>query len=314
MPLKRSILDQLTIDELRVGFDRYELEVDDRRVRAQLVDALARSRRARIADILYELPRDRLKQLCRTFGLDDTGRAKAELVERLTGDASAPAEPLHPATTPGVDNLHLEAVLLLKNLLARLEADAAAERPQFLGIVSDAERKALHVLLGAVTSPGRSTPTVDPPVARGEPEQPPEPEADAAETPPSAAELNLEAVSPDISPSAEWVLCLDFGTAKSKAFAATDDEEDPELSPLRIGADDGDLDDSVYEVASCVWIDDDGRLFVGSQAVKRGMNYGGEPTTRRPLDSLKQEISQVDPEDGAAELAKPLRMWILPRH
>ena len=198
--------------------------------------------------------------------------------------------------------------MLLKNLLARLVADAAAERPQFLGIVSDAEREALHVLLGAVTTAigGRSTSPVDPAVEPREPAHPPEPEEDAAETPLSAVELNLDAVSPDISPPAEWVLCLDFGTAKSKAFAATDDEEDPELSPLRIGADDGDLDDSVYEVASCVWIDDDGRLFVGSQAVQRGMNYGGEPTTRRPLDSLKQEISQVDPEDGAAELARKL--------
>ena len=307
MPLKRSILDELTIDELRVGFGRYDLEVDDRRVRAQLVDALAGSRRARIADILYALSRDRLKQLCRTFGLDDTGRAKSELVARLTGSASAPAELPHPATTQGAANLNLEAVLLLKNLLARLEADAAAERPQFLGIVSDAEREALHVLLGAVGSsvPGRSTPPVGPAVP-GEPVQPPEPEEEVAETSPSAVELSLEAVSPEVSPPGEWVLCIDFGTAKSKAFAATDDEEDPKLEPLTLGDDDEDLDGSKYEVSSCVWIDDDGRLFVGSQAVKRGMDYGGEPTTRRPLDSLKQEISQVDPEDGAVELARKL--------
>ena len=102
------------------------------------------------------------------------------------------------------------------------------------------------------------------------------------------------------------MLCLDFGTAKSKAFAATDHEEDPELEPLPIGAGDEDPDESLYEVSSCVWIDDDGRLYVGSEAVKRGMNYGDDPATRRPLDSLKQEISQVDPEDGAAELAGKL--------
>ena len=46
---------------------------------------LARSRRARIADILYELSRDRLKQLCRAFDLDDTGRAKAELIDTPDG-------------------------------------------------------------------------------------------------------------------------------------------------------------------------------------------------------------------------------------
>ena len=95
-------------------------------------------------------------------------------------------------------------------------------------------------------------------------------------TPSQAIELNLDALRPDVSPPPEWVLCLDFGTAKSKAFAATDDEEDLELEPLPIGEDDEDLDGSVYEVSSCVWIDDDGRLFVGSEAVKRGMNYGGE--------------------------------------
>lgn len=317
MPLKRSILDELTIDELRASFDQYELEVDDRRVRVQLVDALARSRRARIDDILHELSRDRLKQLCRAFGLDDTGRAKAELVGRLTGSADA-AEPPHPATTQPADNLNLEAVLLLKNLLARLEADAVADRPQFRGIVSDAEREALRVLLGSVgpPPPSRPTPPVEPAVERREPVQPPEPvespavaeppEEDTAETPSPAVELNLDAVRPDISPPPEWVLCLDFGTAKSKAFAATDDEEDPELQPLPIGVSDEDLDGSVYEVSSCVWIDDDGRLFVGSEAVKRGMNYGGEPATRRPLDSLKQEISQVDLEDGAAELTRKL--------
>ena len=199
-----------------------------------------------------------------------------------------------------------EAALLLKNLLDRLDADAAADRPQFRGVVSDAEREALRELLVGV-GPSRSSPP-DPPVeALVEPPestQPTEtaepPEEDATETTSPAVELNLDALRPDVSPPPEWVLCLDFGTAKSKAFAATDDEEDPELEPLAIGEDDDDLDGSVYEVSSCVWIDDDGRLFVGSEAVKRGMNYGGE--FRRPLDSLKQQISQVDPVDGSAEL------------
>ena len=81
MPLKRSILDELTIDELRASLDYYELEVDDRRVKAQVADALARSRKARIGDVLYELSRDRLKQLCRAFGLTrDAGRQSSSVV------------------------------------------------------------------------------------------------------------------------------------------------------------------------------------------------------------------------------------------
>ena len=40
MPTKRKILDALTRDELRATVDRYGLEVQDRRVNAQFVDAL----------------------------------------------------------------------------------------------------------------------------------------------------------------------------------------------------------------------------------------------------------------------------------
>ena len=204
-------------------------------------------------------------------------------------------------TKPPAGNPTLEAALLLDNLLARLDADAGAERPLFRSVVSDAERDALRALLKAAGSPRPSTE----PVTQVEPAVTP-PKKGAAEGPLPAIELNTDALRLAASPTPAWVLCLDFGTAKSKAFAATGDEEEPELEPLPIGQADNDLDGSVHEVSSCVWIDDDGRLFVGSEAVMRGMNYGGEPATRRPLDSLKQEISQVDPEEGAADLARKL--------
>lgn len=189
-----------------------------------------------------------------------------------------------------------EAALLLKNLLDRLDADAEADRPQYRGVVSDAERDALRAMLrvwGGPASPVRA-PTER--TARTLNEQ-------AAEVPLPAAELNTAALDLDRSPAPDWVLCLDFGTAKSKAFAATDDAQGPELAPLPIGLADQDLDGAVHEVASCVWISDDCHLFVGSEAVKRGMNYGGD---RQPLASLKQVISQVDPEDGATELERVL--------
>ena len=73
----------MTAEELRANVDYYELAVADRRVKAQLVDALAGSRRARVDEILGDLSRDRLKELCRAFGLDDSGRRKADLVVRL---------------------------------------------------------------------------------------------------------------------------------------------------------------------------------------------------------------------------------------
>ena len=92
MPTKRAILAELTPAELRDNLDYYELTVDDRRVKAQLENALARSRRARIDEILGGLSRNRLKELCRSFGLDDSGRRKSDIAERLAGSsAAAPA-------------------------------------------------------------------------------------------------------------------------------------------------------------------------------------------------------------------------------
>ena len=89
MPTKRAILSELTRDELRGNLDYYELDVYDRRVRSQLVDALAGSRKAPLDQMLWGLSRDRLKELCRALELDDSGRKKGDLVERLIGPTAA---------------------------------------------------------------------------------------------------------------------------------------------------------------------------------------------------------------------------------
>ena len=103
MPTKRTVLAELTLRELRAGLDFYGLQVSDRRVKAQLVDALARSRKAHVEEVLQALSRDRLKALCRAFGLDDSGRKKAHLVVRLAGPTPAPLTGKPPtATAPTV--------------------------------------------------------------------------------------------------------------------------------------------------------------------------------------------------------------------
>ena len=85
MPTKHGILSELSADDLRYYVDAYELEVADRRVKAQLVDALVKSEEATIEEILGDWYRDDLKALCRTFGIDDSGRRKADLIARLAG-------------------------------------------------------------------------------------------------------------------------------------------------------------------------------------------------------------------------------------
>lgn len=85
MSSKREILGVLTRPELQDLSDRFEVQVADRRVRDQLIDALASSRRAAVGDLLGGFSRDRLKELCRQLGLDDTGKEKAALIDRLAG-------------------------------------------------------------------------------------------------------------------------------------------------------------------------------------------------------------------------------------
>ena len=85
MPSKRDVLGQFTRDELVEAVERFELPVADRRVKDQLLDAVASSKRAGLADVLAGLARDRLKEICRALGLDDAGREKVVLIDRLSG-------------------------------------------------------------------------------------------------------------------------------------------------------------------------------------------------------------------------------------
>ncbi len=85
MPTKRHVLDKLSRNELVALADQHDLAVADRRVRDQLVEAAAVSRKVVLTDFLATLSRDRLKELCGELGLDDGGREKALLIGRLTG-------------------------------------------------------------------------------------------------------------------------------------------------------------------------------------------------------------------------------------
>lgn len=114
MASKRRVLRELTRDELLGAVDEYDLTPEDRRVNDDLVDAIASAKRARLRSILSDLPRDRLKEICAGLGLEEGGREKSLLVDRICGTEdqgeSAPAE----------DDLQPEvAVNLLQQLLGR---------------------------------------------------------------------------------------------------------------------------------------------------------------------------------------------------
>ena len=85
MATKHAILSELSAEDLRAYVDHYGLEVGDRRVKTQLVDALVRCEEATSEKILEEWSRDHLKALCRALDIDDSGRKKADIIARLIG-------------------------------------------------------------------------------------------------------------------------------------------------------------------------------------------------------------------------------------
>ena len=89
MPSKRAVLELFSRDELLGVVDRFGIAVSDRRAKDGLLEAVAASEKAALSDFLPALSRDRLKQMCRGFDLDETGKEKATLVERLAGTKAA---------------------------------------------------------------------------------------------------------------------------------------------------------------------------------------------------------------------------------
>lgn len=92
-PSKRSSLAILTRIPLLEIARTFELEASSGAKRAELVDLVASSKRASFERVLEALERDELKEICRAHGLDDGGRAKQELVDRILGHDAAPSLP-----------------------------------------------------------------------------------------------------------------------------------------------------------------------------------------------------------------------------
>ncbi len=89
----RRILELLSREELQGLVAEYGLQVRDRRVREELIAAVAASRKVALGQHLGTFSRDRLKKLCRALKLDDNGKEKASIVARILGQEHAPAGP-----------------------------------------------------------------------------------------------------------------------------------------------------------------------------------------------------------------------------
>jgi hypothetical protein len=83
MPTKRQVLDLLSRDELGQLVERHGIIVGGGQ-KAHFAERLE-ERGPGLADVPGDLSRDCLKEICRTIGLDDSGKEKVAIIERIAG-------------------------------------------------------------------------------------------------------------------------------------------------------------------------------------------------------------------------------------
>lgn len=193
------------------------------------------------------------------------------------------------------------ASTLLRSFLERCRGEDGQPTPPFRGLVSPHELQALELLVtGAsaqvVPAPGESETMAVAIAERSTTDEvtvPPVPVSGPSLACGPRIDLDLTALRLKAPENSSITLCLDFGTARSKAFAATAlDEDVGKLFDLAVGKEASESN-AIYSVTSSVWIDRDGRLYVGEEAVRRSLFDVESSATRQRLDSLKQEISQT---------------------
>lgn len=82
---QRDALRALTRARLAEIAKGFKIEIPPRASKDDLIDALARSRRAAYPNILAALKRGELKAICRAHGLDQSGREKSIIIDRIMG-------------------------------------------------------------------------------------------------------------------------------------------------------------------------------------------------------------------------------------
>lgn len=172
------------------------------------------------------------------------------------------------------------AAVLLTSLMERVDRD------QVIGTVSSLERKALVMALAALTGvEERETPATlarDTPVPTLDVAAPIAPKEEPSATLP-AVELVLTSIERDAVTTPDVLLCLDFGTAMSKAFAAVASNQHLDLE---LGSEAG---RQGYALPSSVFISNDGKAYFGFEAVELSQEL--IEAGRERLDSIKGWIS-----------------------
>lgn len=198
-----------------------------------------------------------------------------------------------------------DQIQVVRALLERLNADATLSQPRYTAVVSALERNAIKALINTEDIIHSSEPVDTPESSEGQPVE--EQQIEQQNVPYiEPVVVNTACLTATFNP--KYVVCIDFGTARSKAFAAEipeEGEDDETMLHFDLGLGKRDGDREVYSVASSVWISDDGLMFAGSEAMRRS----AESHDRTRLDSIKQELSQTS---SHIDIGRPLPADINP--
>jgi hypothetical protein len=202
----------------------------------------------------------------------------------------------------------MKAKFLLENLLERIEVLEDGSK-QLSGRLTDKEYEALKIAItlfdeNTVTIPSsvptpisakadiHPLPEFEPAVVEALNEDNAPSEVDAADQDERPIEIDITVLSLDPAPS-NVRLCLDFGTAMSKATLVKDLEDDDfeHIEVLKLGIPGDQENISEVMLVSSVFIDDSGLLWFGQNAVDEAKLLP-EGSNRQQLDNIKRYLSE----------------------
>lgn len=176
-----------------------------------------------------------------------------------------------------------EAKIIVANLRERIETGSDG-RHRLSGLVTQKELDALDCFISGQAEMATAKPAVT--LAQPVPMHAPAAPEPAAE--PEIA-LNLSTLAlPDADTN--YRVCLDFGTAMSKASFVNDDEEMEDIQVLKLGipGDQEQIDENM--LVSSVFIDADGLLWFGQKAVEQSLTATEGDHAR--MDNIKRALSE----------------------
>ncbi|MBE7483607.1 MAG: hypothetical protein HS104_26965 [Polyangiaceae bacterium] len=185
-----------------------------------------------------------------------------------------------------------DARAVLANLVERIERHAESGKLRLDGVITSREFEALQDALAELgRAPHQATPLpLSPSGADGtspSAHAPPATSASLQSAPAPRWTLKFDPNRQKAPVDDDVILCLDFGTARSKAFARR--RSQPGIYDLELALGEASGDEG-FSVASTVWIESSGDVFVGHEALARSIQQRHEG--RQRLDSLKDELTQ----------------------